>query len=155
VIFPLSTFRSPTPVPSLGGALFRRKPIIPIRVVGRTGSRLRTILVDSGADDVVFPSDLAALIGVDLTTAARRQARGVGASGGVGLLYAPVILELTDGQRTCRWRAVVAFARSRLRFDLLGIAGGIEHFRTTFDVGAGNVSLDPLPSLPVTQAATP
>ena len=36
-----------------------------------------------------------------------------------------------------------------------GIAGGIEHFRTTFDVPAHEIHLDPHPSLPATQDAVP
>ena len=153
--FPLKSFRSPTPVPSLGGALFRPKPIITIRVTGPTGGVFREVVVDTGADDVVFPFDLAARIGVDLTAASMRQASGVGAPRPVGLLYAPVILELNDGHQFCRWRAVVAFARTQLRFDLFGIAGGLEHFRTTLDVGTGEIILVPQASFLATQAAIP
>jgi hypothetical protein len=42
-----------------------------------------------------------------------------------------------------------------MRFALLGIAGGLEFFRTTLDVSAREIILLPQPSLPVTQDPAP
>jgi hypothetical protein len=153
--FPLRAYRSPTPVPSLNGSYTRDRPVIPITVIGPQGQATTFVLVDSGADDVVFPMDLAPQIGVDLSAAVKRQAQGVSAPQPASLLFAPVLLELSDQNETYRWRAVVAFTQTPLRFSLFGVAGGIEHFLTTLDLGAREITLLPQPSLPVTQDPGP
>jgi hypothetical protein len=128
--------------------MVRYRPVIPLAVVGPGGQHSVEALVDSGSDDVVFPLDVAAHIGLNLSAATAGQAQGLGGPQPVGLLYAPVILVLSDGMQTCRWRAVTAFTGSRLRFAIFGIAGGLEHFRTTLDVQSLEIILLPQPSLP-------
>lgn len=73
----------------------------------------------------------------------------------VRVSYAPVILVLSDRTETYRWRAVVGFTQARLRISLFGIAGGIEHFRTTLDVARREIIMTPQASLPATQDTTP
>ncbi len=143
MIFLLRRYMVPSPVPSLGGSRFR------------TGDTAPNAILDSGADDVVFHLDVAAQLGIDLSQAPQLQAQGVGSGTPSCLLFAPVILELSDGSETCRWRAVVAFTAVRLRLPLFGIAGGIEHFRSTVDVAAREVVMIPQPSLPATQDTFP
>jgi hypothetical protein len=126
----------------------RYKPVIPLTVIGPSGRYNIEALVDSGSDDVVFPSYVAAHIGVDLSAALAGQAQGLGGNQPVGLLYAPVTLLLSDGTQTCRWRAVTAFTSTPMRFALFGIAGGLEHFRATLDVYDRELILLPKPSLP-------
>ncbi len=135
--------------------MVRFKPVIPLTIIGPTGQVTCPMLLDCGADDVVFPAGLAARIGVDLSSALPGQAQGLGGSQPVGLLYAPVILLLSDRIETCRWRTVVAFTRTSLRLALFGIAGGLEFFRTTLDVGANEIIILPNPSLPATNDPTP
>lgn len=144
-------------MPTLGGRLSRLKPLIPLTVTGPSRQDALSVLVDSGSDDVVFPWDVAVKIGVNLSTAATGHALGVGAAAALPLAFAPVILELRDPilRQVCRWRAVVGFSRSVTRFALFGIAGGLEHFRTTLDVAAREIHLDTHPSLPATQDAVP
>jgi hypothetical protein len=142
-------------VPSLGGATVRYKPVIPLTVIGPTGQVTRSALVDSGADDVVLPTDIAAHIGVDLSAALPGQAHSVAGPHPVGVFYAPVILLLSDQRETCRWRAVVAFTQAPLRLLLFGIAGGLEHFRTTLDVVDRDIILVAKPTLPATQDPVP
>jgi hypothetical protein len=126
----------------------RYKPIISLTVIGPRNQVAQPALEDSGADDVVFPMQVAAHIGLNLSAAPAGQAQGLGGPQPVGLLYAPVILVLSDGTQTCRWRAVTAFTGTRLRFAIFGIAGGLEHFRTTLDVQSREIILLPQPSLP-------
>jgi hypothetical protein len=133
--------------------MVRYKPVIPLTIIGPNGQTGLPALVDSGADDVVLPVHVAARIGVDLAAALAGQARGLGGNQPVGLLYAPVILLLSDGTQTCRWRAVAAFTPTPLRFAIFGIAGGLEHFRATLDIGDRELTLLPKPSLPA--ATTP
>jgi hypothetical protein len=155
VKFPLATFWSRTPVPSLGGGTRRYKPVIPILIMGPSGQTTTRILVDTGSDDIVFPHDIAERIGVDLRGASPGSASGVGSAGPVQILFAPVILELSDQVETCRWRAVVGFTRTPLRFSLLGIAGGLEHFETILRVRSLEVQLIPQSTLPSTSDPVP
>jgi hypothetical protein len=129
--------------------------LVPIRIFGPSGQETRLILVDSGADDVVFPIDIASRIGVDLTGSAQGQAQGVGHNQPVALAFASVLLQLEDPSEVIRWRAVVAFTATPLRFPLLRIAGGLEHFVTTMNCRALQVQLIAHPSLPVTTALIP
>jgi hypothetical protein len=113
------------------------------------------VQLDTAADDVVFPVDLAPRLGVDLAGAIQRQAAGVGAGQGFPVWYAGVILQATDGAETWRWRATVAFTRAYLRWPLFGVAGGLEFFRTTVDWETKEMVLLAKATLPLTLDATP
>jgi hypothetical protein len=112
-------------------------------------------LLDSGADDVIFPLSVAKRLGLDLSRAVTGSAVGIGSSRPSSILYLPVILLLSDGNETCRWRAVVGFTAARLRFPLFGIAGGLQHFRTTLDLEQDEIILLANPSLAATQDPIP
>jgi Aspartyl protease len=155
VIFPIPGFQSKVPVPALLGQTVRYKPVIPITVTGPKNQEARQILVDTGADDIVFPEALAARLGVDLSSAIPGSGHGIGAAQPVPVLFAPVILQLSDQQETYRWRALVGFTKASLRFAILGIAGGLEHFLTTFDFASHEMLLIALNTLPTTQDAAP
>jgi hypothetical protein len=120
--FTLRAYRSPSPIPSLGGGTIRYKPVIPMTVIGPRSQETPFVLVDPGSDDIVFPAALAQRIGVDLSQAPHRQSQGVGTPQPVPVLYAPVILLLSDAVQTVRWRATVGFVSVVLRFSLFGIA---------------------------------
>ena len=153
--FPFKSFRTTLPVPSLGGAMFRRKPVISVVLTGPSGVLQPDVLLDTGSDDVVFPMSFAPLLGAQLDPTTSRQAAGAGTRQPVGLLYAPMILEVKDAVQACRWRAVVAFTTAKLIFPLFGFAGGLQYFRTICDMDADEIVLDPRASLPATQAAVP
>lgn len=152
MIFPFRPYRLTASAPSLGGRMVRYKPVIALTVIGPSGQHSLEALVDSGADDVVLPAHAASAIGVSLSTAPSSHAQGLGGMQPVGLWYAPVILLLSDGAQTCRWRAVTAFTTTPMRFALFGIAGGLEHFRTTLDVQTREIILLPKASLPAANA---
>jgi hypothetical protein len=155
VIFPFRAYPVTTPIASLGGRMIRLKPVVSITVIGPTGQDRRGVLLDSGADDIAFPMVMATRIGVNLSSAPQRHLSGAGSGASVGLLYAPVILELTDGVETCRWRTIVGFAQAPLRISLFGIAGGLEHFLTTFNILGDQIIMVPQPTLPVMQDPRP
>jgi hypothetical protein len=153
--FSFPGFRTTSSAPSLGGRTIRFKPIIPITVTGPQGQETRQILVDSGSDDIVLPSALARRLGIDLASALPGRSRGVGSAQPISILFAPVILLLDDGNERSRWRAIAGFTAAPLRFALLGIAGGLEYFRTTLDVDNREILMIPQPSIPSTQDLTP
>ncbi len=80
MIFPYLALPTKGPVPSLGGAMVRYRPIIPVRVFGPSGSHLLDGCVDCGSDDTIFPLSLARKLGVNLTGAPQGEACPVGGS---------------------------------------------------------------------------
>lgn len=68
----------------LGGRTVRPRPLIAVTIVGPRGSRVREAILDTAADDTVFPESLTNVIGGDLTDAPT----GVGS--GVGLVSVPL-----------------------------------------------------------------
>ena len=83
------------------------------------------------ADDTVFPEEIAAKVGLNLTNAPQGSASGVG-MGTVPLRYAIVGLRITDGRETREWRAWVGFTAAPLRRPLLGFAGFLQFFEASF-----------------------
>jgi hypothetical protein len=128
--FPYLPVATLHPVYPLGGAFLRHYPIVPAQISGPLAVRLKDCLVDSGADDTIFPLSVAEKVGVDLTGAAVGEARRVG-GGSVPYRYAPVILRLSDGQETYQWKAIVGFLDAPMRWSLLGQTGFLQFFDVT------------------------
>src|SRR5262245_13793637 len=78
VIFPFRVYNTGRPIPSLGGATLRHKPVISLYAFGPKGVGAAPVLVDSGCDDVILPVTVARRIGVDLTNSPILPFRGVG-----------------------------------------------------------------------------
>jgi hypothetical protein len=116
----------------LGGRMGRPRPVVTVGVLGPTGSWTGTALLDTGSDDTVFPEDVAALIGLDLTNAPTGSASGVGMVA-APIRYAEVRLRLTDGNEFREWPARVGFTPTPLKRGLLGFAGFFQFFTATFD----------------------
>jgi hypothetical protein len=127
MIFPYLPLPTKAPVPSLGGAAVRYRPIIATHVCGPLGSRLFDGCVDSASDDTIFPLSLARRLGIDLRGAPQGQAQPVGGIV-VPYAYATVTLRLTDGIEICEWSATVGFVDLPLRWALLGHAGFLDFF---------------------------
>src|SRR5262245_21466149 len=99
------------PPPSLPPHVRQRwRPLVPVTLHGPGGASLtfgRT-LVDSGADDTIFPADAAIALGIPLLAATGHAMRWRGQR--FALRFAEVELELTDDLGIgLRWRATVAF----------------------------------------------
>src|SRR5262249_52355279 len=111
------------PVWSLNGRMGRPRPVVTIALLGPSGSCWTgTALLDTAADDTVFPEDVAALIGIDLTNAPAATASGVGMVA-APIRYAEIRIRLTDGQEFREWPARVGFTAAPLKRGLLGFAG--------------------------------
>jgi hypothetical protein len=121
-----------TPAIALGGCLFRPRPIISISLSGPTGTRLVRGLVDSGADDTVFPESLAPLLGIDLTNAPEGQLGGFTGALTTRIRFASVILRLATTTDRREWTALVGFTAAPLRHGLLGFAGVLQFFTAEF-----------------------
>lgn len=136
-------------VNAVTGAPIRRlpRPFVPLRVAGPNG-RLILIhaLVDTGADEVLFPDALLPRLGFAPGSGFARGTSGVG--GRTATVYHPVRLELRAAPNDrLVWDATVG---------LVGVAGGLEFFHTTLDVVDRQLTLFPHPVMPLTPAsATP
>jgi hypothetical protein len=132
--FPFLLQAIPRPAISLQGRLSRPRPLIPVTVINPETGLSRTYhgLLDSGSDDTVFQIETAQALGIDLTQAPTGNAQAV-AGQIMTVRYAEVFLQLAnDDGETLEWRATVAFAPKRGTHPLLGFAGFLQFFDTTF-----------------------
>jgi len=109
----------------------RPRPVIAITVVGPTGAHLINGLVDTGADDSVFPVEVGEKIGLDLSLAEVGTAHGVGGPD-VEVRYVDVRLRIADNQEHREWIARVGFAPLGSTYALLGFAGFLQYFTACF-----------------------
>jgi predicted aspartyl protease len=77
LIFPYDNFPTLYPVWALNGRMDRPRPTIIVALLGPSGVVVRKALVDTGADDSVFPAIVAARIGMDLSNAPIGTATGI------------------------------------------------------------------------------
>jgi Aspartyl protease len=137
----------PSPVFSLGGQRARYYPVLPVTVGGLSGAVARDGLLDSGADDTIFPAALAHQLRIDLRNAATGQARHVGGRP-ITYPFASVTLRISDGQETCEWPAIVGFVPAPMRWALLGQAGLLQFFDVTLFGARKEAVLTPNASFP-------
>ncbi len=125
--FPYIALPTRRPVYPLGGASVRHRPLVALEVRGPSGTRPLTATLDSGADDTLVPTYLAAPLGIDLARAPTGES---GTVGGPPVLYndATVRLRLTDGYEECEWDAIVGFVAAPMRWAILGHAGALQYF---------------------------
>jgi hypothetical protein len=103
-------------------------------------SYVHDALLDSGADDTVYPEWIARQVGLDLTSAPQGEATGV-ATGAAALRYAEVRLRLASGKERREWTAWVGFTSTPIRQPLLGFAGFLQYFTATFHGDSEEVEL--------------
>jgi hypothetical protein len=104
--------RVPQPIPTLGGRSVRPRPLIDVLLVGPTNDSFHKAILDTAADDTVFPKWAAARIGLDLINAPTGVASGVGMAI-AALRYTQVKLRFTDGREFREWPAWVGFTAAR------------------------------------------
>lgn len=131
LLFSYTPFKVAQGIPSLAGRTERPRPVITVTVVGPSGTRPAPALLDPGADDTLFPEDMAPLLGIDLSAAPSRSGAGFGMHTAT-IRYAEVTLRITDGQERREWKAWVGFTSAKLRQSLLGFAGFLQFFTASF-----------------------
>lgn len=129
--FPYLRLRAKNAVATLGGALYRPRPIIPVTIIGPATSHVLPSLIDPGSDDVAFPEQLAISLGIDLGRCPTIRSIGVGGPPCV-LRLANVVLRIADNKERREWSALVGFTSANLRYGLLGYAGFLQYFTATF-----------------------
>jgi hypothetical protein len=135
------------------GQSYILRPLVPVRVVGPTGSaaNLNEVLVDSGSVDTVFPAGIASWIGAQFIAAPPNvdwavRWRGVR----YALQFARVEIELTDhAGASLRWPAIVAFSAAPIPYDgLLGNLGCLSILNATFRGSDEVLELEPNDAFP-------
>jgi hypothetical protein len=138
--WPYKLFPTSHPAVALGGRWVRPRPVLLVSVIGPAGTQVREAVLDTAADDTVFPEAMAARIGIDLSQAPSGVASAVGLAA-VPVRYSEVTLRVTDGQERRQWQAWVGFTPARLNRALLGFAGFLQFFRAVFDGDREEVEL--------------
>lgn len=130
--YPYRVYSAGRPLPWLGGRTTRPKPRIWVTIIGPAGTVLRECLVDPGADDTVFPEDVAAALGIDLSNAPSGNAVGIGQTP-LLIRYAVVTLRIATSTERREWQGWVGFVPGPTRQPLLGFAGFLQYFTAEFD----------------------
>ena len=105
--------------------------MIPVTLIVPTRTKLAIALLDTGAEDTVFPESYAMQLGIDLTNAPTGE--GQGASGiPLSLRYVNLTLRIADNNEQREWPAIVAFAPLQNQLPLLGFAGFLQYFTACF-----------------------
>jgi hypothetical protein len=141
LIFPYVRVPIRRPAVALGGLTYRPRPLIPVSLVGPTNTRLVYGLVDSGADDTVFPESLANQIGLDLTGAPEGESGSFTGGPNVPVRFATVTLRLATQTERREWSALIGFTSAPMRHGLLGYAGALQFFATNLRGDAEIVEL--------------
>lgn len=128
-------------------AVFR--PEITIRLHGPNGSDDLDALVDTGADNTIFPESIARNLGVQLLRATGPAAQAFGGQR-IDLWYADVELELVHSGGSLRWLAQVYFRADEVDDEtvILGRDGFLEYFTATFIGDEFALDLQPNSYLP-------
>jgi hypothetical protein len=106
------------------------RPQLPVRITAGGQTIHTTALVDSGADDTVFPVSYAKALGIDLTSLPVTETRGVGTQHNI-TYHATVTLGIIFCGHEYSYRSAVAFIAGDS--ELLGQSGFLDHFRVTLD----------------------
>jgi hypothetical protein len=117
---------------------------VPVAIIGPRGHSLAfgKALVDPGADDTIFPLDVASLLAVSLEPATGHAMRWQGQR--FALRYGEVELELMDDSgASLRWPTIVAFTSASMRYPLLGVAGCLNSFDVRFLGDAQMLEIEP------------
>jgi aspartyl protease len=125
--------KGPPPPSMPASATGRWRPLVPVVLHSPTGGffQFARALVDSGADDTIFPLRMISHLGLPLLVDTRHGIRWQGQV--VASRYALVELELADATgNSLRWPATVAVTSGNLPYPLLGVSGCLEFMDAKF-----------------------
>lgn len=122
----------PAPPSLPATAKVRWRPLVAVTILGPTGKRrfFPRALLDPGADDTVFPLDVAAMIGAPLRADSGHGLRWRGQ--GYPLRFGDSALELSDGLQDWQWSAIIGFSPAPIRYPILGMCGCLQFFNERF-----------------------
>lgn len=121
------------------------RPVITIRVVGPNADARWDALVDSGADETLFPLSLAEILGVELDQELISEAAGISGDR-LKIQYGNVELRIESGTETVVWKTTVGFVDFGSASDeviILGHGGCRDFFTAIFDGEKAELELTP------------
>ena len=139
-------------VPSIdtGEEIVLLRPEIPLRVCGPVGHVDVLALVDTGADNSIFPLSVATELGIEPTIGTGPGATAFGGQR-IALSFADLVLELAQNGNVIRWRSRVYFAdfpNDSEKAVILGHEGFLDYFTATFIGEDCVLDLEPNASIP-------
>lgn len=126
------------------------RPVITIRVVGPNADARWDALLDSGADETLFPLSLAEVLGVELDQELISEAAGISGDR-LKIHYGDVELQIESDQDVVAWKTTVGFVDFGSASDeviILGHGGCLDFFTATFDGEQAELELKPNGLLP-------
>lgn len=126
------------------------RPVITIRVVGPKSDARWDALVDSGADETLFPLSLADALGIELDQQMTSEAAGISGDRRK-IFYGDVELRIESVQEFVAWKTTVGFVDFGSVSDeviILGHGGCLDFFTATFDGENAKLELVPNAFLP-------
>ena len=138
--FPYVRFSVFDPLTKRRSAVYR--PVIPVRLRSAKLSLRCQGLIDSGADECIFPGEIATALGFPLLEGKPRAFSGIGGSV-TGYLHWTV---LEVGTNHFRCPVYYSDAWNHLRFGLLGQVGFLSHFKVILNHYARAAELLPTPA---------
>jgi hypothetical protein len=138
--------------PDTGDPIVIFRPEIDLIVHGPNGSADFLALVDSGADNTIFPELVARTLGIQPIVAKGPAAKAFGGQE-MALSYADVKLELVHPERSLRWLARVYFVVEEQEDQalVLGHQGFLDYFTATFVGEECVLDLEPNSYLPAAE----
>ena len=126
------------------------RPIITIRVIGPKADARWDALVDSGADETLFPLSLAEALGIELDQQMTSEAAGISGDR-LKIHYGDVELLIESGKESISWKTTVGFVDFGSASDeviILGHGGCLDFLTVTFDGENAELELTPNALLP-------
>jgi predicted aspartyl protease len=126
------------------------RPVIPIRIVGTTGETRCDALVDSGADECLFPMSVADALGIEFDPQQTSEAAGISGDR-LKISYGEVEIQIEHEEQAITWKTSIGFANYGSPDDevvILGHGGCLDFFTATFDGELAELELVPNSLLP-------
>ncbi|MFN0054416.1 MAG: aspartyl protease family protein [Planctomycetales bacterium] len=130
------------------------RPIITVRIVGPKADARWDALVDSGADETLFPLSIAEALGIDLDPQMTSEASGI-TGDRLKIQYGDAELRIESDEEFIVWKTPVGFVDFGSASDgvvILGHGGCLDFFTATFDGEIGELERIPNSLLPSSTA---
>lgn len=126
------------------------RPVITVRIISLKSDARWDALVDSGADETLFPLSLAEALGVELDQPLTSEAVGISGDR-LKIHYGDVELRIESGQEFVAWKSTVGFVDFGSSSDeviILGHGGCLDYFTAIFDGENAELELEANALLP-------
>jgi hypothetical protein len=115
------------------------RPIIKIGIKGRITVDYE-VLIDSGADDSVFPEELAQIAGIELDKSSYREFKGLGGGSVRGYRNRNIMILNLGGHE---FSADFYFCKGFVGYGILGQKGFFNRFRVRFLYSKKRIEIEP------------